>query len=171
MKKRDIHRAEPRHDTLKSHYIEPHRHDPYKARGKLREPVLCPQCGALFRDGRWQWAKDVPKEARRDKCPACHRTEDKFPAGEITLSGRFLVEKQDEIIALMRNLERAEKAEHPLARIMGIDAGDGTLVVTTTDIHLPRRIGHALENAYKGHLETHYNEEEYFVRMRWTRNE
>jgi hypothetical protein len=31
-------------------------------------------------------------------------------------------------------------------------------VVTTTDIHLPRRVGHALEHAYKGKLDVHYSE-------------
>ena len=43
-------------------------------------------------------------------------------------------------------------------------------VVTTTDIHLPRRIGHALEHAFKGKLDTHYNEEEYFIRIQWRRD-
>jgi hypothetical protein len=170
MKKRDIHRAEPRHDTLKSHYIEPHRHDPYKARGKLHEPTACPKCGAVFREGRWQWVADVPKEAKRETCPACHRINDKYPAGEITLSGTFLSGHRDEIINLVRNIERAENAEHPLARIMAIDEAGGEIVVTTTDIHLPRRIAHALENAFKGDLETHYNEEEYFVRIIWERD-
>jgi hypothetical protein len=170
MKKRDIHRAEPRHDTLKSHHIQQHRHDPYKARRKLHEPTVCQECGAIFREGRWQWAKDVPKEAHREICPACQRINDKFPAGEMTLSGRFLHEHRDEIISRVRNTERAEKQEHPLARIMAIEEASGKIIVTTTDIHLPRRIGHALEDAFKGDLETHYNEEEYFVRITWKRD-
>ena len=45
MKKRDIRRAEPRHDMMKSHHIEEHRHDPYKARGKLSEPCVCSRDG------------------------------------------------------------------------------------------------------------------------------
>ena len=171
MKKRDLHRAEPRHDTLKSHHIEPHRHDPYKARQKLHEPAVCSNCGALFHEGRWQWAEAVPKEAHRGACPACHRINDKFPAGEITLSGRFLNEHREEIIGLIRNTERAEKQEHPLARIMAIETAGAKIVVTTTDIHLPRRIGHALENAFKGDFKTHYNEQEYFVRMTWRRDD
>ena len=75
------------------------------------------------------------------------------------------------IIGLIRNTERAGKQEHPLARIMAIEIADANVVVTTTDIHLPRRIGHALENAFKGDLKTHYNEEEYFVRMTWRRDD
>ena len=43
------------------------------------------------------------------------------------------------------------------------------IVVTTTDIHLPRRIGHALEAAWDGELTTHYDEAGYFARVRWER--
>ena len=71
----------------------------------------------------------------------------------------------------MRNIQEEQNAEHPLSRVMDIvEFGDKT-VVTTTDIHLPRRIGHALECAFKGKLDVHYNEEEYFVRVQWRRDE
>jgi hypothetical protein len=52
---------------------------------------------------------------------------------------------------------------------MGLQQSGGRIVITTTDIHLPRRIGHALVDAYKGELDTHYDEAGYFVRMTWTR--
>lgn len=170
MKVRDIHREQPRHDTIKSHLIEPHRHDPYKARHKLNEPAYCPRCGAVFAEGRWQWLDEVPVGAAKHVCPACHRGEDKFPAGEITLGGAFLSEHRDEILALIRNSQTQQNAEHPLSRIVDITESDGKMIVTTTDIHLPRRIAHALEHAYKGQLDIHYNEEEYFVRVSWHRD-
>jgi len=170
MKERDIHREQPRHDTIKSHLIEPHRHDPYKARQKLSEPAVCPQCGAVFHDGRWQWVEEVPEGASKHVCPACHRSNDKFPAGEIILSGAFLKGHRDEILALVQSTQRQQNAEHPLSRIIDVAESDGKTVVTATDIHLPRRIGHALEHAYKGKLDVHYNEEEYFVRIHWHRD-
>ena len=71
MKKRDIHRAEPRHDMMKSHHIEEHRHDPYKARRKLSEPCVCSKCMAVFLHGRWQWTKEPLEKAHWDLCPAC----------------------------------------------------------------------------------------------------
>ena len=57
-----------------------------------------------------------------------------------------------------------------MSRIIDIVEFADKTVVTTTDIHLPRRIGHALEHAFKGKLETHYNEEEYFIRIQWRRD-
>ena len=41
-------------------------------------------------------------------------------------------------------------------------------IITTTDIHLPRRIGQALHSAYKGSLDVHYDEEGYFIRVHWS---
>lgn len=170
MKERDIHRERQRHDTIKSHLIEPHRHDPYKARHKLSSPSVCPQCGAVFCDGRWQWVEQTPEGAAKEVCPACHRANDRFPAGEIVLGGIFLKSHRDEILQLVRNIQEDQDVEHPMSRIIDIVDRDDAMVVMTTDIHLPRRIGHALEHAYKGKLDVHYNEEEYFVRVRWHRD-
>ena len=170
MKQRDNHHPEQRHDTIKSHLIEEHRHDPYKSRGKLSEPTVCLKCSAVFEAGRWQWMKAAPAGAHAHICPACHRIEDKFPAGELTLSGTFVAKHADEIAGLVRNVEAAERAQHPLQRIMSVEKGGDSVVVTTTDIHLPRRLGHALVDAYKGELETHYDEAGYFVRMAWKRD-
>ena len=114
MKERDIHRAEPRRDSIKSHHIEQHRHDPYKARHKLPEPAVCPQCGAVFREGRWQWVDKVAEGAHKERCPACHRSNDKFPAGEIIIAGAFSKAHLAEILALVRQHPRAAERRAPL---------------------------------------------------------
>jgi hypothetical protein len=44
-----------------------------------------------------------------------------------------------------------------------------TVHITTTDIHLPRRIGTALKRAYDGDLDVRFGEDEYAVRVRWHR--
>ena len=170
MKRRDLHRTEERHDLTKSHLIEEHRHDPYKARGKLQDPTVCARCMAVFSHGRWRWTKEPLPGAHWDVCPACQRIADNYPAGELTLSGTFLKEHGQEITRLACNTEKLESHEHPLQRIIAIDSRDGTIVITTTDVHLPRRIGHAIVDAYKGELDTHYNEAEYFVRITWRRD-
>lgn len=52
---------------------------------------------------------------------------------------------------------------------MDIEERDRTLIVQTTDIHLPRRIGEALRHAYHGELDFRYEEDAYFLRVHWTR--
>jgi len=70
---------------------------------------------------------------------------------------------------LARHQEEAEKSEHPLNRIMGVkeDSGGG-IIIETTDIHLPRRIGEAVRRAFHGELESHFEQDGYFVRVTWT---
>ena len=143
-------------------------HDSYKASRKLPEPACCPECGAVFHKGRWTWAA-APAGAHQEKCPACHRIHDKFPAGYVTLGGEFFREYREQILQLVKNREAHEKAEHPLERIMGIeDTPEGTLI-TTTDTHLARDIAEALHKAYKGDLHYHYNKEENLLRAKWNR--
>ena len=56
-----------------------------------------------------------------------------------------------------------------LERIIGVQNAAGGLLVTTTGIHLARRIGYAVHHAYKGRLSTRYNKAEQLLRMRWSR--
>ncbi len=143
-------------------------HDAYKARYKLPEPTVCPQCGAVFHEGRWQWLQ-APADAYQEPCPACHRIHDNFPAGFVTLQGEFFLTHREEILHLAHNVEKHERTEHPLKRIMKIEEKDGGTLLTTTDIHLARGIGEAIHNAYQGELEFHYNPDEYLLRVGWTR--
>lgn len=168
MKKKGFHRPPKPDDrfVLKSEHV----HDPYATRLKLREPTICPDCGAVYHLGRWRWA-DRPSPAHEERCQACHRVHDNYPAGELVLSGAYLAAHKDEIVRLARHEAEREQAEHPLHRLMGVEQReDGTVRLTTTDIHLPRRIGHALEHAHKGELELRYDEEAYSVRAHWRRD-
>ena len=140
--------------------------DPYQAQLKLREPTICRQCGAVYHHGRWQWGPP-PSGAHEDLCPACRRINDRFPAGTVTLHGDIVRQRKDEIIGLARNEESAEKGEHPLNRIVDIGETNEGLVISTTDIHLPRRIGEALKRAHHGELTMHFDEGGYFVRVDW----
>ena len=143
-------------------------HDSYKSSRKLREPTRCPDCGAVFHKGRWTWSTS-PKDAHEEKCPACHRIHDKFPAGYVTLKGEFFRGQREQILHLVKHHEVKEKAEHPLERIMGIEDTSEGVVVTTTDTHLARDIAEALYNAYKGDLDYHYNKDENLLRANWSR--
>jgi hypothetical protein len=142
--------------------------DPYKLRRKLSEPTRCPSCSAVYRAGRWQWVEIPPADAHEDLCQACHRIQDQFPAGIVTLKGSAVRDHEDEIRNLAHNTEQAEKKDHPLNRIMGIqkEAPD-ILVITTTDVHLPHRIGTAVRRAFHGDLKMNFDEDAYFIRVDW----
>jgi hypothetical protein len=144
-------------------------HDSYKNKGKLSDPTLCTECGAVFHGGRWQWLPKPEKKAEETVCPACHRIRDGFPAGYVTITGDFIAAHEEEIMQLMRNHEAREKAAHPLQRIMAIEKTKFSTVVTTTDVHLARGIGDALHHAYQGELEFHYNQQENLLRVNWSR--
>lgn len=153
-----------RHDRL----IEEARIDPYRAIRKPPEPTVCPQCGAVFHEGRWQWIAK-PANAHEELCPACRRIAEELPAGFVSIGGPFFQQNREELLNLIHNEEERAKAEHPLKRIMKIeDEGDG-LLITTTEIHLARGIGEALHHAYQGELEFHYNENENLLRVVWER--
>jgi NMD protein affecting ribosome stability and mRNA decay len=142
--------------------------DSYKAKGKLSEPAVCQDCGAVFQTGRWQWLAK-PKDAHQTTCPACHRARDHFPAGYVTIDGEFFIKHEQEIMQLIQHREAQEKAEHPLQRIMAIEKTKQGTLVTTTDIHLARGIGEALHHAYQGELEFHYNPDQNLLRVNWIR--
>ena len=147
--------------------LHEHNHDPYKIKGKVPEPTVCPVCHAVFRAGRWQWAESWPLAAHAETCEACRRIRDHYPAGEVVLKGEALPVRKAEILNLARNLERLETAEHPLHRIMEIDQHADNVVISTTDLHLARRMGEAIYHAFKGTLNWHYNKETCFVRVNW----
>lgn len=141
--------------------------DPYQGKKKLHEGTVCPQCGAVFHDGRWQWL--AKKEgAHEELCAACRRINDHFPAGIVTLHAPAAVEHKEEMIRLAQHQEQVERKEHPLNRIMGIEADVEGITISTTDIHLPRRIGETIKRAFHGELEAHFEEDGYFVRVSWT---
>jgi len=143
-------------------------HEAYKSKKKLAEPTRCPDCGAVYQKGRWQWAA-APGRAVSHQCPACRRIHDHFPAGYVELAGEYFAAHREEILHLARNREAKEKAEHPLERIMKVDDVKGGALITTTGIHLARDIGEAVHAAYSGQLEYHYNKEENLLRVHWSR--
>jgi hypothetical protein len=146
-------------------------HDPYWTPRKAKTPARCAECGATYRKGRWSWERIMPQPPATLTCPACRRTHDGVPAGEVTVRGSFFVQHADEVLRVVRATEQAEQAQHPLHRIMAIRRAADSATITTTDIHLPRRIGHALESAWGGTLNTHYDEAGCFARIAWERND
>lgn len=141
--------------------------DTYREKEKYHEPTRCPKCSALFVNGRWSW-QNTSEETNSAVCPACKRIEDNYPAGFLTLSGSFFDEHREEIMHMVENIRNSERKEHPLERIMKIEEKDNQTVISTTGMHLPRRLGDALKDAYEGVLDISYEAENY-VRISWHR--
>jgi NMD protein affecting ribosome stability and mRNA decay len=141
-------------------------HDTYREGKKKTEPSVCSQCGAVFAGGRWGWTP-APEGAVNCICPACQRVVDDYPAGFVELQGSFFEQRREEILNLVNNEEKLEKGEHPLERIMQIRSADGHTLITTTGVHLARRIGDAVVRAYQGDLTYTYGDDEKTVRVKW----
>jgi hypothetical protein len=144
-------------------------HDVYGIPGKLREPTVCPDCGAVYRAGRWVW-DFAPRDAHASRCAACRRIADDYPAGVVIVAGAFASAHHEEILNLIRGVEHREKEEHPLHRLFPIENSDEGLRVRTTEAKLARAIGRALFHAYRGELEEPPVQSEGLVRVRWTRD-
>lgn len=152
----------------KDRLLKEKRHDVYQERHKWPEPTLCPDCGALFINGHWTWSKTLAP-ANQATCPACRRIGERCPAGYIEVKGPFFNEHRTEILNLIRNIESQEKEGHPLERIMALSLTPETVLVTTTGLHLARRIGEALTRAYAGNLSFDYAVGEHRIRVHWER--
>jgi NMD protein affecting ribosome stability and mRNA decay len=149
--------------------VKEKRHDPYKEREKWPEPTVCTQCGAVFTGGRWTW-QEAPEKANKALCPACQRIRDKLPAGTIELTGKFLSTHKQEIMNLIKNEEKAEKQAHPMERIMEISEEEGGMTITTTGVHVARRIGEAIHRAYQGEFDFTYGDADKTIQVSWHRD-
>ena len=152
----------------KDRLIKEKRHDTYQVRGKWPESTTCTECGALFVNGRWSWQK-ATTEVNETVCPACRRIADNYPAGYVEIKGIFFAEHRAEMMHLILNVEEREKSQHPMERIITITDAEGHTLITTTGLHLARRIGDALSSAYKGELAFQYLEAGCTVRVSWQR--
>ncbi|MCL5428976.1 MAG: BCAM0308 family protein [Chloroflexi bacterium] len=144
------------------------REDPYQSRKKLPDPTRCPACGALFTKGRWTW-NQAGDGINEELCPADKRIKDRVPAGVVNIQGAFFEAHREEIVSLIKNQEKLEKERHPLERLMGIKKSGKGLRVETTGLHMARRLGDALGNAYQGKLDIEYLKGQEKVRISWER--
>jgi anti-sigma factor ChrR (cupin superfamily) len=152
----------------KDRLIKEKRHDAYREDAKWPEPTICTTCGAVFAGGRWTW-HEAPAAANEVICPACRRIIDRYPAGTVEIEGSFFEDHYDEISNLIRNVAEQEQSGRPLERIMAMTEKEKPTLVTTTGVHLARRIGEALSRAYKGELTFQYLDGEQRIKVHWQR--
>lgn len=121
--------------------------DGYVDRHKNADSLVCERCGVVRHQGRWTWGAPPVGPVLPTTCPACARAADRVPAGRIRLDSRALPERET-IERIARNVEEAERGEHPLERLMGIEVGADGIELTTTGTHLARRIAGRVARAF-----------------------
>jgi NMD protein affecting ribosome stability and mRNA decay len=129
---------------------------------------VCSNCGAIYSNGRWSW-KEIINTFKETTCPACKRINDNYPAGFVEIKGRFYSEHEKEISNLIMNMEKLERKERPLERIMKFKPEKSKATLTTTGIHIARRIGEALSRSYQGNFSFRYLDGEKIIRVFWDR--
>jgi NMD protein affecting ribosome stability and mRNA decay len=152
----------------KDRLIRDSRKDVYIDQITLKEPAVCSKCNAVYSNGRWTWKASL-QAAAKTTCPACRRISDNYPAGYVELKGKFYMLHSTDILNLVKNIERLEKTERPLERIISITESNNKTVITTTGIHIARRIGEALKRSYQGNFNFQYAEGEKSIRVFWER--
>lgn len=144
-------------------------HDPYRVTAKPPEPSHCPDCHAVFEEGRWQWKEPLAATAPAVLCSACRRIRENNPAGFLHLEGEYLKEHRDEVLNLLHRRGDQEKAEHPVQRVMAIEPEGEGLLLTTTSVRLARSLGQALSHAHGGTLSLSASTGQDLVRLHWRR--
>jgi hypothetical protein len=152
----------------KDRLIKDRRKDVYLDQIILKEPAICNKCSAVYTNGRWTW-KTSEQATTKTTCPACRRIGDNYPAGYIEIKGNFFLNHSIDILNLVNNVQRLEKTERPLERIISITESKDKTIITTTGIHIARRIGEALSHAYQGNFNFQYADGEKSIRVFWER--
>jgi len=138
----------------------------FERTAKAAGAFVCDDCGVVQHAGKWSWGAPPLTELAGGRCPACQRIRERYPAGTIRLHPAFL-EHREEIKQLARNVEQAEKAEHPLERLMEMQESEGDLVITTTGIHIARQIAHKLARRFHQRARLRYADDEGLVHVDW----
>ena len=144
--------------------------DSYLPRRSPKEIIQCSGCGAFY--VRRHWTLSLPSgfsnpvQAHPIYCPACTKTRERFPGGELHLFG-IEVANRNEIARILRNEEERARQKNPLERIMRLQATNGDWRVETTTEKLAQRLGRSVRKARGGKLQYKWGHNNKFVRVVW----
>jgi len=90
--------------------------------------------------------------------------------GIINISGKFLLDHEDEIVNLVKHEGQLAEQHDPQHKVTKIEKVDGKIVVEISDHNLAMHIGKALTHAYKGKHEYKFLKGEKYVEVNWQRD-
>jgi NMD protein affecting ribosome stability and mRNA decay len=149
--------------------------DPYLPE-EGQEASLCSTCRALYQNKRWFFDEKLAgklagtAKVKEVTCPTCRKIKDNYPEGILTLSGEFIKDHKDEIIARLKKEAERVSARSVADRIISLkEEAKDRLVVETTSEKMAQHLGRAVYKAYKGELSFKWGEMTKFVRVFWSR--
>lgn len=149
--------------------------DPYIPEEGFREPSVCGNCHALYRNKHWYLdpaayeAAKVGGDFHRVTCPACQKIAGRYPEGVVTLRGGYIWDHEEEIRNILKNEESKAMAKNPLERIIRMEREGDDLIIETTEEKLAEHLGRALHKAHQGDLQVSWSEEHMVCRVTWER--
>ncbi|HXG52688.1 MAG TPA: BCAM0308 family protein [candidate division Zixibacteria bacterium] len=162
-------RSPKRYNTAYKKKVDVDR-DTYLPRLAPKGTFRCGGCGAYYYRRRWSLIPPAgsagPIPVNRKYCPACRKTKERYPNGELHLLN---VEAADrgEILNILKNEQERAQQKNPLERIMNMEqAASGWKVETTTE-KLAQRLGRAIRKAKGGRLAYKWSHNNKFVRVFW----
>lgn len=150
-------------------------HDPYLPESGRKEPAVCKECHAIYRQKSWHI---LPEEAAlliNDpetllvKCPACLKIAEHYPEGIVTLRGDYLWKHEGEIRNILSNEAQKVMAKNPASRIIQMVKSKETLIIETTEQKLAEHLGRSLNRAHSGDLDVQWSRSPRICRVNWER--
>ena len=142
--------------------------DPYMVR--YSDPTICPKCGVIYHNKRWFFDEEKKEyfneKSTKKLCPACRKIKDRFPMGVVLIEAEYLKDKKEEIRNHIMNIEKKEKINNPLGRIMTIkNSGKNKWNIETTTEHLAMTIGRSVAKTFGGETKFSFSKDEKFIRV------
>lgn len=98
------------------------------------------------------------------------RNPDYEEGGLIKISGKFLLDHEEDILNLIKKEGKLAKERNSNSHISDIQKDGQGILIKASDHNLAIRIGKAVHRAYKGELDLKFREGEKFAEVIWKRD-
>ena len=149
--------------------------DPYLSASGLKEPAVCQNCYAVYRQKSWHLDPSAAAAMENDPavqwvtCPACLKIAEHYPEGIVTLRGDYLWRHEAEIRNILRKEAERVMAKNPVARIISMEKIEEELMIETTEQKLAEHLGRTLNRAHQGDLQVDWSGSPRICRVSWER--